>query len=381
MPYTVALADEAATRLEGADGKGAALARLAQNGFCVPGGFVVTTEAFRAHTDDPALREQLGALDDLDVTSTNALKETAAVLREAVTACALPDEVRTAIEEALAGKDAAYAVRSSATAEDLPGASFAGQHETSLNVRGAAAVLEKIRACMSSLFTDRAVAYRARNGIPNMDVEMAVVVQEMAGADAAGILFTADPDTGKRCVAALEAVRGLGEALVSGAAPSDHARIDRASHAVLSYETAAENGERVLSNAQVQQLARLGGEVERLFEGVPQDIEWSLAGEQFHVLQARPITTLTPLPEPYPTDGRLHVYMSMGHAQAMAAPMPPLALDLWASVYGDMLNNLTGGRRAWVTRTNGRAYLDITPMLGFKERSWRASTTCRRLPA
>ena len=258
MSYALDLSHSGATRPDAAGSKGANLARLAQAGrFRVPGGFVVTTEAFEAHTDDPALREQIAALEEIDASDAEALEEAAAALREAVAVRTLPEGVQHAVREAL-DTSTSYAVRSSATAEDRPSASFAGQHETFLNVRGADDVLEKIKACMASLFTDRAVAYRARGGIPSADAAMAVVVQKMSAADAAGVLFTADPDTGSHRVAALDAVRGLGEALVSGEANADHARIDRRTGQILSYETAEEGGARVLTDAQVRALTRLG---------------------------------------------------------------------------------------------------------------------------
>ncbi|RLM62973.1 pyruvate phosphate dikinase [Halorubrum sp. Atlit-8R] len=367
-----------------AGGKGANLGELVRAGLPVPTGFVVTTAAYRELTDSSAIREAIDELDRPNPSDRDKLAAAAEQLQSLVRERTFPESVTGSIVDALDGDDdARYAVRSSATAEDLPTASFAGQHETFLGVP-ADDVLDAVRDCMASLFTDRAVAYRARNGISHSTVEMAVVVQEMADADAAGVLFTADPDSGKRGVASVEATYGLGETVVSGEVSTDNARIDKATGEILDYDigekaterrltddgteteetTEERRREQVLSDAQLRTLVNLGTRIEKLFDA-PQDIEWVLADGEFVILQSRPITPLVSLPEPRSDDDRLHVYLSMGHAQAMTDPMPPLALDVWETVYGGMLNEYAGGDRAWVTRTEGRVYLDITPFLGF----------------
>ncbi|AZQ16114.1 PEP/pyruvate-binding domain-containing protein [Halorubrum sp. PV6] len=365
-----------------AGGKGANLGELVGAGLPVPPGFVVTTEAYRSLIDTSELRDAIAELEALDETDTEAPTATAEQIRSLVREQEFSEEIERSIADVLTA-DSSYAVRSSATAEDLPSASFAGQHDTSLGV-STNDVLDAVRDCMASLFTDRAVAYRARNGISHSAVEMAVVVQEMADADAAGVLFTADPDSGKRGVASVEATYGLGETVVSGEVSADNARIDKATGEILDYDigekaterrltddgteteetTEERRREQVLSDAQLRTLVDLGTRIEKLF-GEPQDIEWALADGEFVILQSRPITSLVSLPEPRPDDDRLHVYLSMGHAQAMTDPMPPLALDIWETVYGGMLNDYTGGDRAWITRTEGRIYMDITPFLGF----------------
>ena len=365
-------------------GKGANLGELVRAGLPVPPGFVVTTAAYRELIDSATIRD---AIDELDRTNPSAPSELAAAterLRSLVRERTFPESVTASVTDALDGDDdTTYAVRSSATAEDLPTASFAGQHETYLGVSHSD-VLDRVRDCMASLFTDRAVAYRGRNDISNADVEMAVVVQEAVDAEAAGVLFTADTDTGKRGVASVEATYGLGETVVTGEVSADTVRLDKKTGEILGYtvgekaterrltasgtETAETSEERrqkrVLSDGQLRTLVEIGNRIESLFSE-PQDIEWALVKGEFVVLQARPITSLLSLPEPLPTDGRLHVYLSMGHAQAMTDPMPPLALDIWETVYGGMLNDYTDDDRAWITRTEGRVYMDITPFLGF----------------
>lgn len=367
-----------------AGGKGANLGELVRAGLPVPPGSVVTTAAYRELTDSSTIRE---AIDELDRTNPSDVSELTAAterLQSLVRDRTFPESVTDSVTDALDGDDdTTYAVRSSATAEDLPTASFAGQHETYLGV-SESDVLDRVRDCMASLFTDRAVAYRSRNSISNKDVEMAVVVQEMVDAEAAGVLFTANPDTGKRGVASIEATYGLGDTVVSGEVSADNARVDKKTGEILDYtigekatelrltdsgteteETSEERRQkRALSDAQLRTLVEIGNRIESLF-GEPQDIEWALVNGEFVVLQSRPITSLLSLPEPLPNDGRLHVYLSMGHAQAMTDPMPPLALDVWETVYGGMLNDYTDGDWAWITRTEGRAYMDITPFLRF----------------
>ena len=368
-----------------AGGKGVTLGILADAGLPVPSGFVVTTTAYRTVADDAEISEAVDRLGSHDPGNSGAPATTATEIRSLVRARPVAEPVERAISDALDGDaDATYAVRSSATAEDLPTASFAGQHDTHLGVT-ADAVTHRVRDCMASLFTDRAVAYRARNGIAHTDVEMAVVVQEMVDADVAGVLFTADPDTGKRTVATVDATYGLGDTVVAGEVSADHARIARETGDVVDYELGDKATElrltqagttsietrrnrretRALTDDQLRTLVALGGRIEALF-GEPQDIEWALADGRFVILQSRPITSLVSLPVPTPDDDRLHVYLSLGHGQAMTDAMPPLALDVWETVYGEVMNGFTGVDRAWITRTEGRAYMDITPFLGFR---------------
>ena len=236
---------------------------------------------------------------------------------------AIPEDVQEAIGRFLArlGEQEAYAVRSSATAEDLPGASFAGQQDSYLNVVGKPAILKHISRCWASLFTERAVAYRLQQGFDHRKVHMAVVVQRMLLPQAAGILFTADPVTGNRKVASIEAVFGLGEALVSGLVNADGYKV-RDGQVI---EKTIQDRQ-VLTDAQIVRLARLGRQIEGHF-GEPQDIEWCLVEDEFHFVQSRPITTLYPIPEA--DDRGNHVFVSVGHQQMMTDPMKPLGLSLF----------------------------------------------------
>ena len=206
-------------------GKGAQLGELSRiEGVSVPAGYCVTTGAFRrVMAEAPALDDRLARLSRLRPDDRQAICALSAEIRATLEGITIPDDVAAAITRPLArlGEQAAYAVRSSATAEDLPTASFAGQHDTYLNVVGPAAVLQQVSRCWGSLFTERAVTYRLQNGIDHRHVQMAVVVQRMVSPHAAGILFTADPVTCNRNVASVEASFGLGEALVSGLGNAD----------------------------------------------------------------------------------------------------------------------------------------------------------------
>ena len=239
------------------------------------------------------------------------------------------------------GDDVPVAVRSSATAEDLPQASFAGQQDTYLNVVGAEAVVDAVRRCWASLWTERAVSYRATNGIDPRAVRLAVVVQRMVDAEVSGVMFTANPVTGKRRQTVIDASAGLGEAVVSGAVNPDHFVVDTASGEILErqpgdkrvaivavpgggthqVEPAGGEDELSISDAQVRALAALGARVEAHY-GAPQDTEWAIDGEGgIWLLQARPITTLFPLPAGAPDpDDDLRVYFSASVAQGVYRP-------------------------------------------------------------
>ncbi len=353
-------------------GKGAHLGELSRiDGVRVPDGFCVTTDAFRrVMAEAPSIDDRLDRLSRLSPDDRQAIRTLSAEVRGAVEGIVVPDDLAAAITGALArlGEQAAYAVRSSATAEDLPTASFAGQQDTYLNVVGSAAILEHVSRCWASLFTERAVTYRLRNGFDHRKVHMAVVVQQMAFPQAAGILFTADPVTGNRKVATVEASFGLGEALVSGLVNADTYKVrdgevvDRAvgakqlaiqaSPAGGTQEVAidpARQEQPALTDAQAVRLAQLGRRIEAHF-GRPQDIEWCLVDDGFQVVQSRPITTLFPIPEA--GDAENHVYVSVGHQQMMTDPMKPLGLSFW---------QMTTPRP--MAEAGGRLFVDVTQLL------------------
>jgi pyruvate,water dikinase len=330
-------------------GKGAHLGELSRiEGLRVPAGFCVTTDAFRRiMAEAPSIDDRLDQLSRLNPDDREAIRTLSAEIRRALEGIAIPDDLAAAITRPLArlGEQAAYAVRSSATAEDLPTASFAGQQDTYLNVVGPAAILQHVSRCWTSLFTERAVTYRLRNGFDHRKVHMAVVVQQMVFPQAAGILFTADPVTSNRKVASVEASFGLGDALVSGLVNADVYKVRggevvaktiankevaiHASPAGGTQEQAIEperQEQPVLTDAQVVRLAQLGRRIEAHF-GRPQDIEWCLVDGGFQIVQSRPITTLFPIPDV--GDRENHVYISVGHQQMMTDPMKPLGLSLW----------------------------------------------------
>ncbi|WP_030764264.1 MULTISPECIES: rifamycin-inactivating phosphotransferase [unclassified Streptomyces] len=330
-------------------GKGAHLGGLSRiEGVQVPDGFCVTTDAFRrimAHA--PSIDDQLDRLSRVNPDDREAVRTLSARIRRTIEEVVIPDDLAAAITGSLAryGEQAAYAVRSSATAEDLPTASFAGQQDTYLNVVGPAEILRHVSRCWASLFTERAVTYRRRGGIDHRTVLMAVVVQRMVVPHASGILFTADPVTGNRKVATVDAGFGLGEALVSGLVNPDVFRVcdgeviakaiavkERAVHALPAGGTrevtldARRQEQPALTDAQALSLVQLGRRIEAHF-GRPQDIEWCLVDDGFRIVQSRPITTLFPVPEA--GDEENHVYVSVGHGQMMTDPMKPLGYSMW----------------------------------------------------
>ncbi|MGA9401104.1 PEP/pyruvate-binding domain-containing protein [Haladaptatus sp.] len=393
-----------------AGGKGANLAALARAGLPIPQGFVVTTAAYRDLIDTPQIRDAIDRLEAVNSVDIDTRAAVAAELRSFIESREFGASIEEAITDAMASLERAngFAVRSSATAEDLPSASFAGQHESFLGVK-TADVLDRVRGCMASLFTDRAVTYRVRNGIAHADTEMAVVVQPMVDATAAGVLFTADPTTGNRHVSSVDASFGLGESIVAGDVTPDHALVDTRTNEVLEYTVgtktvavelhkagAAREGtqkigtektrsvetdgteraelpserreSRVLTDDQLRTLVGLGKQAKTLL-GTPQDVEWALGDGQFVLLQSRPITSLFPRPSPAPDDDRLHVYISMGHMQAMPEAMPPLVQDVWRIYTGSALSaiGLDASLGNPTVEAGGRVFIDVTPFLRYPD--------------
>ncbi len=347
--YVLDFQEIAQTQVAVVGGKGALLGELSRiEGIRVPAGFCVTTDAFeRILAQAPSIGDRLDWLSRLQPDDWEAIRALSAEIRQALEGIHIPEDLASAITRPLArlGEQAAYAVRSSATAEDLPTASFAGLQDTYLNVVGRAAILRHVSRCWASLFTERAVGYRLRIGLAQRQVQMAVVVQQMVFPQAAGVLFTADPVSSNRKLASVEASFGLGEALVSGRVNADVYKVRdgevlakaiatkrlaiRASPAGGTEELAIEparQGQPALTDAQVVRLTQLGRRIEAHF-GSPQDIEWCLVDDGFQIVQSRPITTLFPIPAA--GDAENHVYVSVGHQQMMTDPMKPLGLSVW----------------------------------------------------
>ncbi|WP_100489181.1 phosphoenolpyruvate synthase [Sporolactobacillus pectinivorans] len=370
--YVLGFKDIDKTKLMAVGGKGANLGELCKiEGIRVPDGFCISTEAFKKIIGEtPALNELLDQLSLLKVEDRDKIGELSGEIRRVIEGKAIPEDITEEITRFLSrlGEKNAYAVRSSATAEDLPAASFAGQQDTYLNIIGKKAILKHICKCWASLFTERAVTYRLQNGFDHHKVHLSVVVQKMVCPQSSGILFTADPVTSNRNVLSIDASYGLGEALVSGLVNADNYKvrnskvIDKkipakklAIYALKDGGTKEQEIEperqnrQVLTDEQILQLERMGRKIEEHFSS-PQDIEWCLAEDTFYIVQSRPITTLYPIPEA--NDQGNHVYLSVGHQQMMTDPMKPLGLSLW---------QLTTARPMY--RAGGRLFVDVTQQL------------------
>jgi pyruvate,water dikinase len=371
VDFAVELKTLDAQALPRVGGKAANLGELIAGGFPVPQGFAVTTAAYLRASARPDLSD-----DPTDP----------ARARDALANADLPADVAAAVRTAYLalGADVPVAVRSSATAEDLPWASFAGQQDTYLNVIGSDAVLDAVRRCWASLWTDRAVSYRATQGIDHHAVLIAVVVQRMVDARVAGVLFTADPVTGTRDRTVIDASPGLGEAVVSGAVNPDRIVVDadgvhvtpgtrtvqvRALPGGGTAQVAAPDRDGAcLAEAQAIALADLGRRVEAHF-GTPQDIEWAVdAAGELWLTQARPITTLHPLPQR--TGDGLRVLFCASLAQGLTRPITPMGLSAFrmlastasALVFGVPVADPVAGPPAFGT-AGGRAFIDITAAL------------------
>ncbi|WP_166695469.1 phosphoenolpyruvate synthase [Bacillus cereus] len=353
-------------------GKGLNLGELSNiQGIQVPEGFCVTTVGYeQAIGKNGAFQTLLNQLTMLKIEERDRIGEISKQIREVIMAVEIPVDVVESVAHYLShfGDEHAYAVRSSATAEDLPYASFAGQQDTYLNIIGKENILQHIKKCWASLYTDRAVIYRMQNGFDHNQVSICVVVQKMVFPEASGILFTADPITSNRKVLSIDASFGLGEALVSGLVSADNYRVkeDEIVEKVIATKKLAIYGRKeggterkkiapnqqkiqTLTEQQILQLARIGRQIEAYF-GCPQDIEWCLVDDTIYIVQSRPITTLYPIPEV--NDGKNHVYISVGHQQMMTDAMKPLGLSFFL---------LTTS--APMCKAGGRLFVDATQRL------------------
>ncbi len=348
--FVLPLSDPQAT-LEVVGGKGMSLARLSRAGLPVPPGFHLTTQAYWLFVTANEIQSCiLETLKDLDPSDPQALEAASRQINLLFSQGSIPSEIAHEVIAAyagLSGGQAAVAVRSSATAEDLPDASFAGQQDTYLNVCGAGAVLEAVRRCWASLWTGRAIAYRARQHIDPSAVSLAVVVQELVFAEAAGVLFTANPVSGKRDEMMITATWGLGEAIVSGAVTPDTLTVSKSGNNVLQRKTSekqvmtvrtADGVEQVavpsnlakktvLSDAQAVDLVKYGKQIEDLY-AMPMDIEWTLAGGKFAIVQARPITALPEPPLEWPLPVPKAVMARGSFAEFVPEPVTPLFATL-----------------------------------------------------
>lgn len=387
--YVLYFSETDKSSLDLVGGKGANLGELCHiPGVNVPTGFCITTQAYTDFVNrSEEFARLLEALQDIEAEALETIKEAGRRIRTYLENLDIPSPISQEIIQAWkkTGSQHAYAVRSSATAEDLPGASFAGQQDTYLNIKGESELLVHVRKCWASLFTDRAITYRAKNGFDHRKVLLSVVVQQMVFPEVSGIMFTADPVTGNRKVISIDAAFGLGEALVSGLVNADlyKVRAERIVKRQVAVKKLAiyplagggteerdipllEQSKQALPDEAILALAQVGRRIEEHF-GRPQDIEWGYTDGRIYVVQSRPITTLYPLPKlPDPTSG---VYVSFGHVQMMTDPIKPLGMSIWAKTMATIDSQYS------IVPAGGHLYFDITDTLA----SWLGRKTAPAL--
>lgn len=380
--YTLSFQEIDKAKLMLVGGKGANLGELSRiSGIQVPEGFCVTTEAYKKVVEgNRELNALLDQLSKLKVYDQKTISDVSRKIRKVIETAAIPIEVEEEIILQLIklGEKHAYAVRSSATAEDLPTASFAGQQDTYLNIIGKGAILKYVSKCWASLFTDRAVTYRIQNSFDHRKVHLSVVIQRMVFPEASGIMFTADPVTSNRKVLSIDASFGLGEALVSGLVNADIYKVregriidKKISTKELAIYGLVEGGTeerkieaerqnlQALIDEQILVLEKIGIAIETYF-GRPQDIEWCLNENKIYIVQSRPITTLYPAPDN--KDGKNHVYFSFAHRQMMTEAMKPLGLTFFQAFF----KQISGSAMIDI---GGRLFIDISrelksPLIG-----------------
>ena len=363
-------------------GKGANLGEMTKANFPVPQGFCITTLAYRAFVQKS--EELNGLFDELEQIASDDLEQIKKLglrIRENLNSISMPENIKSEVIDAwiATGKDKAYAVRSSATAEDLPTASFAGQQDTYLNICGIEQLLKAVQNCWASLFTDRAISYRAKNNFDHRLVYLSVVIQEMVFPEVSGIMFTADPISGMRKTVSIDASFGLGEALVSGIVNPDlykarsgiitEKQIPKKKIAIfalpeggtITVDVSIEKQEaQALEDHRIIELAGLGQKIEAHYS-FEQDIEWAFASGRFYILQSRPITSLYPLP--HVSDDKLHVFMSFGHIQMMTDVMKPLTISLFKNVIKVLKQGDTPSEDHIIFEVGGRMFADVTALL------------------
>jgi len=387
LPETLIPFDAPQVDLSVAGGKGANLIKLKNAGFPVPDGFLIPTSAYQEFVLENHLRSLIkSTLEKTDLRSPEALKHASLQIRQEFSQGKISNDLVDSLRRGLAWLgDAPVAVRSSATAEDLPEMSFAGQQDTLLNVIGKELLVDAVITCWSSLWTARAIGYRTRNNIPHDEVSLSVIVQRMVQSEISGVLFTANPLTGLRSEVVIDATIGLGEALVSGQVEPDHYIVDTVQSAiksktlgsksdavrglpdggVQSYKTDSSQIQ-ALPDQAILELTRIGKEIEALYE-FPQDIEWAWVDGTFSILQSRPITSLYPIPK-VPESSQLHVFFSFGAVQGLLDPMTPLGQDAIRLIFagGSSLfgfNDLTQHTQGVIKIAGERLWGDATSIV------------------
>ncbi|MEO8611031.1 MAG: PEP/pyruvate-binding domain-containing protein [Chloroflexota bacterium] len=370
-----------------AGGKGVNLVELVRAGFAVPTGFIISTEAYRAFVEVNQLQSRILTLasylsaDDLSALE-HTSNEISALFEQGVMPADIAIEINSAYN-ALDKPQAAVAVRSSATAEDLPGLAFAGQQDTYLNIMGEEAVLKAVKQCWGSLWTARAIAYRTRNHILPKDVALAVVIQTMVASESSGVVFTANPLTGRRDEMVIDASFGLGEAIVSGQVEPDHYAVNSQTWMITERKLGAkamaiiprsgggtehtrrdDSAKQSLPDEQIIQLAQMAQQVAAHF-GSPQDIEWAWANQQLYLLQSRPITSLYPLPQTDRMNKETRIYVNFNAIQGVSDPLTPLGIDALRLLFGGVTKMLRiqSPMQELLPETGGRLFLDFTSIM------------------
>lgn len=377
--YLLHLSELPNQSLTAVGGKACNLGKLIDAGIPVPDGFCLTTTAFRRFLDSCPGSEDL--YQRLAYATADERIEIGGEFRKLLAEVPVPRDISAELTERWQrlAKGRPCAVRSSATAEDLRTASFAGQYDTYLNVVEEQQLLERVRQCWLSVFTDRAIDYRARLGIDHREVELAVIVQLMVPAAVAGVVFTADPISGQRGTTVVNAAFGLGESVVSGSVNPDLYTIDPNGtvHKTISIKTVtiepdpaggtatrelsmSQRGAQALPDAQIREVVALGRQIEAHF-GEPQDIEWAWSDTGIEVLQSRPITSLFPVPD-RPMDGRLHLYFSFGHQQMMTEAITPLGQSVLRN-YFPFGRRMPNGESTQMVTAGNRVFFDYTEPL------------------
>ena len=357
MTYVLRFDEVGKDNIPQVGGKGANLGEMVSAGLPVPPGFCITAQAYQDFLTEAGLQEPIDEiLADMQPDDMEDVKTRSKMIRDLITQSAIPDAIEHQITEAylelsreLEQPELAVAVRSSATAEDLPGASFAGQQDTYLNIRGVPSVLEHSRLCWASLWSHPAVTYRHEQGFEHDKVFLCIAVQAMIDADVAGILFTANPVNGDRDEVLVNASWGLGEAVVSGMVTPDTITVRRSEAKILDYAigskemaihyadsggilevdtTEEQRSRQALSDQQVLELAEIGGTIEQHY-GSPQDIEWALFGEKWYLLQSRPITTLRDQADEYNRSMFIEIFPD---------PLSPVFASIMVPLFGSMLD-------------------------------------------
>lgn len=380
--YVAKFSEISKSSLPEVGGKALNLGLLCKNGFNVPEGFVVTTEAFKKFINSCAyMNSYYSKLSKLKVNETNAINKLSKEIISYIKSANMPYVIEKSVRNIFNNFDfeGSFAVRSSGTAEDLPYASFAGQHDSYLNIMGIESIIFHIKKCWASLFTTRAILYRLKNGFNHKKVFLSVVVQRMIPSESSGVMFTADPINENRNTTCINAVYGLGETLVQGIAPSDLYKVklnniiekniktktigmynnNRGGIAKKSISDSLKKSQ-VLSDKEILKLSKIGKDIED-FYGAPQDIEWAYYNKKLYILQSRGITTLYPIPKTH--NDFFHVYMSFGHQQMMTNAIKPLGISVASFFCMPRDKSSKEVKNPFVKDIGSRAYIDITEVL------------------